>query len=81
MENPLQKRLLLEQREKRLHEQLAEDTRQLQIARATLKRCEASLEKTLKELHDVRQEYDELTRMIEGLWNGPQPPPRRDANM
>lgn len=78
--NPLQRRLQLEAREKQLHEQLAEDTRQLQSARAKVKSCEAAMEQTLKELHEIRQEYNELTDLIEGVWNGQAGATRRTTN-
>lgn len=69
--NVVQKRLLLEEREKQLHEQLTEHTRRLQNARAQVKLFEDSLELTIKELHDVRQQRNELTELMEGAWNGP----------
>ena len=71
VENPIQKRLKLEEREKRLHEQLAEDTRRLQNARAQVKLFEDAMEQTIKELHEVRHQRNELTELIEGVWNGP----------
>lgn len=71
VENPIQKRLKLEERERRLHEQLAEDTRRLQNARAQVKLFEDAMEQTIKELHEVRHQRNELTELIEGVWNGP----------
>ena len=71
VENPLQKRLKLEEKEKKLHEKLAEDTRRLQNARAHVKLCEEVMEQTIKELTDVRQQRNELTELLEGVWNGP----------
>lgn len=79
VDNPIQRRLVLEEREKKLHEQLAEDTRRLQLARAQLKQAEDTLEKTLKELHDVREQRNELTKLIEGAWNGPAATQNRNA--
>ena len=71
VENPIQKRLKLEEKEKRLHEQLAEDTRRLQNARAQVKIYEDAMERTIRELHEVRHQRNELTELIEGVWNGP----------
>ncbi|MCP4359786.1 MAG: hypothetical protein GY796_17400 [Chloroflexi bacterium] len=71
MANTIQKRLVLEEREKQLHEQLTEETRQLQMARVRLKVCEEALEKTLAEIHLIHQEHESLTGIIEGMWNGP----------
>lgn len=71
VENPLQKRLRLEEREKQLHEQLTEDTRRLQNARSQVQLCEDAMERTIKELHEVRHQRNELTEMIESAWNGP----------
>ncbi len=81
MENPIQKRLVLEEREKKLHEQLAEDTRHLQSARLQLKLSEEKLERTLKDLHKVREQRDELTELIEGAWNGPAASQRRNVKL
>jgi hypothetical protein len=69
--NAVQRRMLLEQREKELHERLTEETRRLQTARAQEKMFEEAMERTLKELHSVRQEWKELTQLLEGVWNGP----------
>lgn len=68
--NVVQKRLLLEKKEQELHELLTEYTRRLQNARAQVKLFEDSLEQTLKELHAVRQERNELTQLLDGAWNG-----------
>ncbi len=69
--NAVQKRMLLEKQEKELHERLTEDTRRLQSARAQVKMFEEAMEQTLKELHMVRQQRNELTELLEGVWNGP----------
>ncbi len=69
--NPIEKRLQLEQREHELHDQLTEDTRRLQMARAQVKYYEDSMERTLKELHDVRQQKTELIELLSTTWNGP----------
>jgi len=80
VENPLQKRLRLEEQEKKLHEQLAEDTRRLQNARAQVKLCEEAMERTIKELYDVRHQRNELTDLLEGVWNGPAASQRKGPN-
>ena len=80
VENPLQRRLKLEEREKKLHEQLAEDTRRLQNARANVKLCEDAMERTIKELTEVREQRNELTELLEGVWNGPAASTRNRAD-
>lgn len=72
MGNEITKRMELEKRERKLHEQLAEDTRRLQTARAHLQMCEKAMEQTLAELHDVKQQKKEVTNLLESMWNGPQ---------
>jgi pyridoxine 5'-phosphate synthase PdxJ len=81
VENPLQKRLRLEEREKKLHEQLAEDTRRLQNARVQVKLCEDALERTIKELTEIRAQRNELTELLEGVWNGPASSQRKNASV
>lgn len=71
MANVLEKKETLTKREKELHELLADYTRALQNARAQVRFYEGELEKTLTELHDVRQERKHLADLIEGMWNGP----------
>lgn len=71
MANPLEKKEALVQREKELHEALADYTQALQSARAQVRYYESALEKTLTELHEVRQERKYLADLIEGMWNGP----------
>jgi hypothetical protein len=73
MGNVVQKRTLLEEEEKRLHEQLAEQTRQLQMAQAKVKFYEDAMDRTLADLLAVRQQRDELTSLMEGTWNSPRP--------
>lgn len=68
--NAVERRLQLEQREHELHDQLTEDTRRLQIARAQVKFYEEAMERTLKELHDVRQQKTELIELLDATWNG-----------
>ena len=80
MDNPIQRRLKLEERERKLHEQLAEDTRRLQNARAQVKLFEDAMERTIKELHEVRHQRNELTELIEGIWNGPAAGRPKSAN-
>lgn len=70
MRNEIERREALEKREHELHEQLAENTRRLQSARAQARFYEEALESTLSELHHVREERDKLTQLIEGMWNG-----------
>jgi len=70
--NEITKRIELEKRERQLHEQLAEDTRRLQTARAHLQTCEKAMERTLAELHEVKQQKKEVTNLLESMWNGPQ---------
>lgn len=79
--NAVQKRILLEAREKELHERLTEETRRLQTVRAQAKLYEDALERTLKELHLVRQEWKELTELLEGVWNGPAAGKQQNVNM
>lgn len=69
--NAVERRLQLEQREHELHDQLTEDTRRLQMARAQVKYYEDVMERTLKELHDVRQQKTELIELLSTTWNGP----------
>ncbi|GIK58346.1 MAG: hypothetical protein HND44_17405 [Chloroflexi bacterium] len=69
--NTIEKRLQLEQREHELHDQLTEVTRRLQMARAQVKYYEDNMERTLKELHDVRQQKTELIELLRTAWNGP----------
>ena len=71
MANEIMRRRELERMEKQLHEQLAEHTRRLQMARAHVKNCEDALEQTLTELHEVKQEKKKVTGMLESMWNGP----------
>ena len=71
MANPLEKKEALVKKEKELHEALADYTQALQSARAQVRYYESALEKTLTELHEVRQERKYLADMIEGMWNGP----------
>ena len=71
MANPLEKKEALAKREEALHEKLAGYTHALQSARAQVRFYEGELEKTLAELHDVRQERKYLADLIEGMWNGP----------
>lgn len=70
MGNEIAKRIELEQREKMLHERLANDTSRLQSARAHLKVCEEALEHTLMELHQVKEEKKAITGLLESMWNG-----------
>jgi hypothetical protein len=60
----------LEKQERMLHERLADDTRRLQSARAQLKLCEEALEQTLAELHEVKKRKQEITGLLESMWNG-----------
>ncbi len=69
--NAVDKRLQLERREQELHDQLTDDTRRLQMARAQVKYYEDNMERTLKELHDVRQQKTELIELLNTAWNGP----------
>ncbi|NJN55354.1 MAG: hypothetical protein HC804_11705 [Anaerolineae bacterium] len=69
--NAVERRLQLEQQEQELHDQLTEDTRRLQMARAQVKHYEEIMERTLKELHEVRQQKTELTELLVTTWNGP----------
>lgn len=80
MRNEIARREALEVRKNELHEQLSENTRRLQQARAQVRYYEQAMEQTLTELHEVTKEYDYLTSLIEGMWNGPtaQRPSRRD---
>ena len=71
MGNPVQKRILLEEREKQLHEQLSEQTRRLQMAQAQVKFYEEAMQQTLADLLEIRQERDEITTLLEHVWNGP----------
>ncbi len=71
MRNEIARREALNARKHELHEQLSEHTRRLQQARAQVRYYEQALEQTLAELHKVTQEYDYLTDLIEGMWNGP----------
>ena len=71
MANAITRRRELEKRERLLHEQLADHTRRLQMARVHLKNCEDALEQTLNELHIVKQEKKKVTGMLESMWNGP----------
>jgi hypothetical protein len=77
--NEIAKRSALEKRERILHEQLAEDTRRLQIARAHVRRCEQALEQTLNDLHDVQEQRKEITGIIESMWNGSQQQKQKSA--
>ncbi len=80
MRNEIARREALDARKHELHEQLSESTRRLQQARAQVRYYEQAMEGTLTELHEVTQEYDQLTTLIEGMWNGPaaQRPARRE---
>lgn len=69
--NAVDKRLQLERREQELHDQLTDDTRRLQMARAQVKYYEDNMERTLKELHEVRQQKTELIELLSTAWNGP----------
>ncbi len=69
--NAIEKRAQLEQREHELHDQLTEDTRRLQTARAQVKYYEEIMERTLRELYDVRQQKTELIEFLNTSWNGP----------
>jgi len=69
--NEIARREALDARKHELHEQLSESTRRLQQARAQVRYYEQMMERTLTELHEVTQEYDHLTTLIEGMWNGP----------
>ena len=71
MANPLEKKDALVKKEEALHEKLADYTQALQTARARVRFYEGALEKTLTELHEVRQERKYLSDLIEGMWNGP----------
>ncbi len=71
MRNEIARREALDARKHELHEQLSENTRRLQQARAQVRYYEQAMERTLTELHKVTQEYNELTSLIEGMWNGP----------
>jgi chromosome segregation ATPase len=68
--NEITKRMELEKQERMLHERLADDTRRLQSARAQLKLCEEALEQTLAELHEVKKRKQEITGLLESMWNG-----------
>ena len=70
MGNEIAKRIELEKQERMLHERLAEDTRRLQTARTQLKLCEEALEHTLAELHEVKKQKQEITGLLESMWNG-----------
>ena len=70
MGNEITKRMELEKQERMLHERLADDTRRLQSARAQLKLCEEALEQTLAELHEVKKRKQEITGLLESMWNG-----------
>ena len=69
--NAVERRIQLEKKEQELHDQLTEDTRRLQMARAQVKHYEEIMERTLKELHDVRQQKTDLIELLEKTWNGP----------
>jgi chromosome segregation ATPase len=59
----------LEALEHTLHDRLAEITRRLSSARATLQIYEDALQKTLGELTQVHAEIDELNKQLEANWN------------
>jgi uncharacterized coiled-coil DUF342 family protein len=65
-----QRDALLE-REHELHDRLAEITRRITNARATLQIYEEQLQATLSELTEVRQKIDDVNKMLEGMWHGP----------
>ncbi len=71
MRNEIARREALDARKHELHEQLSENTRRLQQVRAQVRYYEQAMEQVLTELHEVTQEYDYLTSLIEGMWNGP----------
>ncbi len=73
MGNEIAKQIELEKRERQLHEQLAEDTRRLQSARVQLKRCEEAMERTLAELHEIKNQKKEITGLLESMWNNTPP--------
>lgn len=70
MGNEIAKRIELEKQERMLHERLSEDTRRLQSARTQLKMCEEALEHTLAELHEIKKQKNEITGLLESMWNG-----------
>lgn len=59
------------EREHALHDRLAEITRRITNAKATLQIYEEQLQDTLAELNQVRQKLDELNKRLEGMWHGP----------
>ena len=64
-------RAALIEREHALHDRLAEITRRITNARATLQIYEEQLQDTLAELTQVREKLDELNKRLEGMWHGP----------
>jgi DNA repair exonuclease SbcCD ATPase subunit len=69
VDNGAQREALME-RENALHDRLAEITRRITNARATLQRYEEQLQDTIVELTEVRQKLDELDKLLEGMWHG-----------